>query len=190
MHPTKYEPLLGPDPCPAFQLPVLLNCSNSGRASTTALQDSGALASFIDNVFATKRYLQIIKKIHPVLIEAVRGRVIPSKAISHVTRRTMVIVEGHSSFVTINILSCPSNSVSLGTPKATSEQPRRLGKSPQCQSAADKAVRDNESVAPGVDEDADKLAVEASRNNEGLYNDWIDGVLTEAVNECSSTKLM
>jgi hypothetical protein len=83
----------------------------------SALVDSGATFSFIDQTFVVQHNILVIKKSTHVPIEVIDGRTITSGAITHETTPLELCIGKHMEKIVLNIISTPhipSSLVCLG----------------------------------------------------------------------------
>jgi hypothetical protein len=80
----------------------------------SALVDSGATSSFIDQTFVTQHNIHVVKKSTLVLVEVIDGRTITSGAITHKTTLLELCIGKHTEKIVLNIISTPHHPIILG----------------------------------------------------------------------------
>ncbi len=70
-------------PSPSFTQYVDIICILEDIPQVSALVDSGATSSFIDQTFIAQHNIHVVKKLTPVPVEVIDGRTIASGAITH-----------------------------------------------------------------------------------------------------------
>jgi hypothetical protein len=79
----------------------------------SALVDSGATSSFIDQTFVAQHNILVVKKSTPVPIEVIDGRTIASSVITHETTPLELCIGKHMEKIVLNIISTPHHPTSL-----------------------------------------------------------------------------
>jgi hypothetical protein len=82
----------------------------------SALVDSGATSSFINQTFVIQHNILVVKKSTPVPIEVIDGRFITSCAITHETTPLELCIGKHTEKIVLNIISTPHHPIILGLP--------------------------------------------------------------------------
>jgi hypothetical protein len=82
----------------------------------SALVDSGATSSFIDQTFDVQHNFPVIKKSTLVPVEVIDGRTIASGAITHETTSLELCIGKHTEKIFFNIISTPHHPIILGLP--------------------------------------------------------------------------
>jgi len=82
----------------------------------SALVDSSATFSFIDQTFVTQCNIPVVKKSTPVPVEVIDGRTIASGAITHETTPLELHIGKHAKKIVLNIISTPHHPIILGLP--------------------------------------------------------------------------
>jgi hypothetical protein len=80
----------------------------------SALVDSGATSSFIDQTFVVQHNIPVIKKSTPVPVEVIDGRTIASGAITHKKTPLELYIGKHAKKIVLNIISTPHHPIILG----------------------------------------------------------------------------
>jgi hypothetical protein len=80
----------------------------------SALVDSGATSSFIDQTFVVQHNIPMIKKSTPVPVEVIDRRTIASGAITHGTTPLELCIGKHTEKIVLNIISTPHHPIILG----------------------------------------------------------------------------
>jgi hypothetical protein len=80
----------------------------------SALVDSGATSSSIDQTFVTQHNIPVVKKFTPVPVEVIDGRTIASGAITHKTTPLEFRIGKHTEKIVLNIISTPHHLIILG----------------------------------------------------------------------------
>jgi len=89
----------------------------------SALVDSGATSSFIDQTFVVQHNIPVIKKSTPVPVEVIDGRTIASGAITHETTPLELCIGKHTEKIVLNIISTPHHPIILGLPWLEAHNP-------------------------------------------------------------------
>jgi hypothetical protein len=89
----------------------------------SALVDSGATSSFIDQTFVIQHNIPAIKKSTPVPVEVIDGRTITSGAITHETTPLELYIGKHTEKIVLNIISTPHHPIILGLPWLEAHNP-------------------------------------------------------------------
>jgi hypothetical protein len=84
------------------------------KLKTVALLDSGASACFLDENFANRHKIRLVRKSKPIHVEVIDGRPLLSGSVTHETEPLEVEFKDHSSCVIFNIIKTPSSPVILG----------------------------------------------------------------------------
>jgi hypothetical protein len=82
----------------------------------SALVDSSATSSFIDQTFVAQHNILVVKKSTHVPVEVIDGRTIASSAITHETTPLELRIGKHAEKIVLNIISTPHHPVILGLP--------------------------------------------------------------------------
>jgi len=85
-------------------------------SQVSALVDSGATSSFIDQTFVTQHNIPVVKKSTPVPVEVIDGRTIAFGAITHETTPLELCIGKHAEKIVLNVISTPHHPVILGLP--------------------------------------------------------------------------
>ncbi len=89
----------------------------------SALVDSDATSSFIDQTFIVQHNIPVIKKSTPVPIEVIDGRTIASSVITHETTPLELCIGKHTEKIVLNIISTPHHPIILGLPWLEAHNP-------------------------------------------------------------------
>jgi hypothetical protein len=89
----------------------------------SALVDSGATSSFIDQTFVVQHNIHVIKKSTPVPVEVIDGRTIASGAITHETTPLELCIGKHREKFVFNIISTLHHPIILGLPWLEAHNP-------------------------------------------------------------------
>jgi len=89
----------------------------------SALVDSGATSSFIDQTFVAQHNIPVVKKATPVLVEVIDGRTIAFGAITHETTPLELCISKHAKKFIFNIISTLHHPVILGLPWLKAHNP-------------------------------------------------------------------
>ncbi len=106
--------VVGPSPSFTQHVDIIRNPEEIPQVS--ALVDSGATSSFIDQTFVTQQNIPVVKKSTPVLVEVIDGRTITSGAVTHKTTPLELCIGKHAEKIVLNIISTPHHPVILGLP--------------------------------------------------------------------------
>ncbi len=101
-------------PNPSFTQHVDIVCIPEEIPQVSALVDSGATSSFIDQTFVTQHNIHVVKKSTLVLMEVIDGKTITSSAITHETTPLELRIGKHAEKIVLNIISTPHHPVILG----------------------------------------------------------------------------
>jgi hypothetical protein len=82
----------------------------------SALVDSSATSSFVDQTFVTQHNIHVVKKSTLVLVEVIDGRTIASGAITHEITALELRSGKHAKKIILNIISTLHYPVILGLP--------------------------------------------------------------------------
>jgi len=82
----------------------------------SALVDSGATSSFINQTFVAQHNIHVVKKSTHVSVEVIDGRTITSGAITHKTTPLELRISKHMENIVLNIISTLHHLVILGLP--------------------------------------------------------------------------
>jgi hypothetical protein len=82
----------------------------------SALVDSSATSSFIDQTFIAQHNIPVVKKSTPVPVKVIDGRTIASGAITHETTPLELYIGKHMEKIVLNIISTPHHPIILGLP--------------------------------------------------------------------------
>jgi len=89
----------------------------------SALVDSDATSSFIDQTFVVQHNILMIKKSTPVSVEVIDGRTIASGAITHEITPLELYIGKHTEKIVLNIISTPHHPIILGMPWLEAHNP-------------------------------------------------------------------
>jgi hypothetical protein len=89
----------------------------------SALVDSGATSSFIDQTFVAQHNILMVKGSAPVPMEVIDGRTIAFGAITHETAPLELRISKHAEKIVLNIISTPHHPVILGLPWLEAHNP-------------------------------------------------------------------
>jgi hypothetical protein len=89
----------------------------------SALVDSDATSSFIDQTFVARHNIHVVKKSTPILVEVIDGRTIAFDAITHETTPLELRIDKHTEKIILNIISTPHHLVILGLPWLEAHNP-------------------------------------------------------------------
>jgi hypothetical protein len=98
-------------------------CIPEDIPQVSALVDSGATSSFIDQTFVVQHNIPVIKKSTPVPVEVIDGRTIASGAITHETTPLELCIGKHTEKIVLNIISTPHHPIILGLPWLEAHNP-------------------------------------------------------------------
>jgi len=101
-------------PNPSFTQYVDIICIPEDIPQVSALVDSGATSSFIDQTFVAQHNIPMVKKLTPVPVEVIDGRTIASDAITHETTPLGLCIGKHTKKIILNIISTPHHPIILG----------------------------------------------------------------------------
>ncbi len=82
----------------------------------SALVDSGATFSFIDQTFVVQHNIPVVKQSTPIPVEVIDGRTIAFGAITHETTLLELCIGKHMEKIVLNIISTPHHPIILGLP--------------------------------------------------------------------------
>ncbi len=103
-------------PSPSFTQYVDIIRIPEDIPQVSALVDSGATSSFIDQTFVAQHNIPMVKKSTPVLVEVIDGRTIASGAITHKTTPLELYINKHTEKIVLNIISTLHHPIILGLP--------------------------------------------------------------------------
>jgi hypothetical protein len=89
----------------------------------SALVDSGATSSFIDQTFVVQHNIPVIKKPTLIPVEVIDGRTIASGAITHETTPLKLCIGKHTEKIVLNIISTPHHPIIFGLPWLEAHNP-------------------------------------------------------------------
>jgi hypothetical protein len=89
-------------------------CIPKDIPQVSALVDSGATSSFIDQTFVAQHNIPVVKKSTFVPVEVIDGRTIASGAITHETTPLELYIGKHIKKIVLNIISTPHHPIILG----------------------------------------------------------------------------
>jgi hypothetical protein len=89
----------------------------------SALVDSGATSSFIDQTFVVQHNIPVIKESTPIPVEVIDGRIIASGAITHETTPLELCIGKHTEKIVLNIISTPHHPIINGLPWLEAHNP-------------------------------------------------------------------
>ncbi len=101
-------------PSPSFTQYVDIIRIPENIPQVSALVDSDATSSFIDQTFVAQHNIPVIKKSTLVSIEVIDGRTIASGAITHETTPLEFCIDKHTEKIVLNIISTPHHPIILG----------------------------------------------------------------------------
>ncbi len=110
-------------PSPSFTQYVDIICIPKDIPQVSALVDSGATFSFIDQTFVTQHNIHVVKKLTLVPVEVIDGRTIASGAITHETTPLELCIGKHTKKIVLNIISTPHHPIILGLPWLEAHNP-------------------------------------------------------------------
>ncbi len=110
-------------PSPSFTHYVDIICIPKDIPQVSALVDSGATFSFIDQTFVTQHNIHVVKKLTLVPVEVIDGRTIASGAITHETTPLELCIGKHTKKIVLNIISTPHHPIILGLPWLEAHNP-------------------------------------------------------------------
>ena len=102
---------LSAQPASCFTIPLSFG---PRKLETLALLDSGASACFLDEEFAKRQNIPLVRKAKPIHVEVIDGRPLLSGSVTHESEPIEVAFKGHNSHVVFNIIRIPSNPIILG----------------------------------------------------------------------------
>ncbi len=103
-------------PSPSFTQHVNIIRIPEEIPQMSALVDSGATSSFIDQTFVAQHNIHVVKKSTPIPVEVIDGRTIASGAITHETTPLELRIDKHAEKIVLNIISTPHHPMILGLP--------------------------------------------------------------------------
>jgi hypothetical protein len=89
----------------------------------SALVDSGATSSFIDQTFIAQHNIPVVRKSTLVPVEVIDGRTITSGAITHETTLLELYIGKHTEKIVLNIISTLHHPIILGLPWLEAHNP-------------------------------------------------------------------
>ncbi len=89
----------------------------------SALVDSSATSSFIDQTFVAQHNITVVKKSTPIPVEVIDERTIASGVITHETTPLELCIAKHTEKIVLNIISTPHHSIILGLPWLEAHNP-------------------------------------------------------------------
>ncbi len=89
----------------------------------SALVDSGATSSFIDQTFVAQHNIPVVKKSAPIPVEVIDGRTIASGAITHEIALLELCIGKHVEKIVLNIISTFHHPFILGLPWLEAQNP-------------------------------------------------------------------
>jgi hypothetical protein len=98
-------------------------CIPKDIPQVSALVDSGATSSFIEQTFGAQQNILVVKKSTPVPVEVIDGRTIASGAITHETTPLELCISKHTEKIVLNIISTPHYPIILGLPWLEAHNP-------------------------------------------------------------------
>jgi hypothetical protein len=98
-------------------------CIPEDIPQVSALVDSGATSSFIDQTFVAQHNIPVVKKSIPIPVEVIDGRTIASGAITHETTPLELCIGKHTEKIVLNIISTPHHPIILGLPWLQAHNP-------------------------------------------------------------------
>jgi hypothetical protein len=98
-------------------------CIPEDIPQVSALVDSGATSSFIDQTFVAQHNIPVVKKSTPVPVEVIDWRTITSGAITHETTPLELCIGKHTEKIVLNIISTPHHPIILGLPWLKAHNP-------------------------------------------------------------------
>ncbi len=103
-------------PSPSFTQYVDIICIPEDIPQVSALVDSDATSSFIDQTFVAQHNILVVKKSTPIPVEVIDGRTITSGAITHETTPLELCIGKHMEKIVLNIISTSHHPIILGLP--------------------------------------------------------------------------
>ncbi len=110
-------------PSPSFTQYVDIICIPEDIPQMSALVDSSATSSFINQTFVAQHNIHVVKKSTPIPIEVIDGRTIASGAITHETTPLELCIGKHTEKIILNIISTPHHPIILGLPWLEAHNP-------------------------------------------------------------------
>ncbi len=110
-------------PSPNFTQYVDIICIPEDIPQVSALVNSGATSSFIDQTFVAQHNIPVVKKSTPVPVEVIDGGTIASGAITHETTPLELCIDKHTEKIVLNIISTPHHPIILGLPWLEAHNP-------------------------------------------------------------------
>ncbi len=110
-------------PSPSFTQYVDIIRIPEDIPQVSALVDSGATFSFIDQTFVAQHNIPMVKKSTPVPVEVIYGRTIASGASTHKTTPLELCIDKHMEKIVLNIISTPHHPIILGLPWLEAHNP-------------------------------------------------------------------
>jgi hypothetical protein len=98
-------------------------CIPEDIPQVSALVNSGATSSFIDQTFVAQHNIPVVKKSTPVPVEVIDGGTIASGAITHETTPLELCIDKHTEKIVLNIISTPHHPIILGLPWLEAHNP-------------------------------------------------------------------
>jgi len=98
-------------------------CIPKDIPQVSALVDSGATSSFIDQTFVVLHNILVTKKSTLVPVEVIDGKTIASGAITHETTLLELCIDKHTEKIILNIISTPHHPIILGLPWLEAHNP-------------------------------------------------------------------
>jgi hypothetical protein len=92
-------------------------------SQVSALVDSGATSSFIDQTFVAQHNIHVVKKSTPIPVEVIDGKTIASSVITHETTLLKLCISKHMEKIVLNIISAPHHPIILGLPWLEAHNP-------------------------------------------------------------------
>ncbi len=103
---------VGPSPSFTQYVDIIRNPEDIPQMS--ALVNSGATSSFIDQTFVAQHNIPVVKKSTPIPVEVIDGKTIASGAITHETTPLELCIGKHTKKIVLNIISTPLHPIILG----------------------------------------------------------------------------
>ncbi len=110
-------------PSPSFTQYVDIIHISKNIPQVSALVDSGATSSFIDQTFVAQHNIPVVKKSTLILVEVIDGRSIAFGAITHETTPPELCIGKHTEKIVLNIISTPHHPIILGLPWLEAHNP-------------------------------------------------------------------
>jgi hypothetical protein len=98
-------------------------CIPKDIPQVSALVDSDATSSFIDQTFVAQHNIPVVKKSTPVPVQVIDGRTIASSVITHETTPLELCIGKHMEKIVLNIISTPHHPIILGLPWLEAHNP-------------------------------------------------------------------